>query len=422
MQGASYRKRDFRFICIHWSVFTWRQIAGLIPITSSKGFDFFTYQLNSQQLNSYFMIFSLQHTDTSSRARAGTLLLPHGEVKTPVFMPVGTQGAVKGLASRDLADIGSEIILGNTYHLFLRPGCEIIKKANGLHRFIGWERPILTDSGGYQVYSLADLRKINDTEVVFKSHVDGTEFSFTPQKVVEIQEGLDVDIMMQLDECPPADASKDKISTAVKRSLLWAELSKQAWTSPSSHLFGIVQGGLHEDLRQQSAEGLISFDLPGYALGGFSVGEDMQDSYPVIEKTAALLPMQKPRYLMGVGFPEDIVRAIGFGIDMFDCVLPTRCARTGLCFFSQGRLRIKNTVHKDDMSPVDPACGCYTCRNFSRAYLRHLFIANEITAIILMTIHNLYFYIDLTRQAREAILQNRFKAFSENFLKKLMYL
>lgn len=367
------------------------------------------------------MNFQLEKRDLQTKARAGKLSLPHGEVATPVFMPVGTQGAVKAMTSRELENVGAQIILGNTYHLFLRPGCDVIKKAKGLNGFIGWQGPILTDSGGYQVYSLADLRKLTDDGVVFKSHIDGSTFNFTPEKVIEIQEEFGVDIMMQLDECPPAQAGKDRIEEAVDRSIHWAKRSFEAWTQKSSALFGIVQGGLHTDLRQKSAEKLIEIDLPGYALGGFSVGEAMQDAYPVIAQTSDILPQDKPRYLMGVGFPEDIVKAVGFGVDMFDCVLPTRCARTGMCFYTEGRLRIKNTCNKDDMGPIDPACGCYTCRNFSRSYLRHLFMANEITAIVLMTIHNIHYYLDLCRQMRQAIMKNEFQKFYDNFFQALKY-
>lgn len=368
------------------------------------------------------MQFILEHKDAETKARAGKLSLAHGNVQTPVFMPVGTQGAVKGMTPRELQDLNTEIILGNTYHLFLRPGSDIIRKAGGLHRFIGWDRPILTDSGGYQVYSLADLRKLTDDGVAFRSHVDGSAFTFTPENVIEIQESFGVDIMMQLDECPPSGAAKTKIAEAVNRSILWAKRSADKWSCRDTGLFAIVQGGLHPDLRQKSAEALIDIGLPGYALGGFSVGEEMANACPVIDHTANLLPEDKPRYLMGVGFPEDIVRAVGFGIDMFDCVLPTRCARTGMCFYPRGRLRIKNATYRDDTAPIDPACTCYTCRNFSRAYLRHLFMANEITAVVLMTIHNLHFYLDLCRRMREAILNNRFDAFHQNFFANLIHL
>ncbi len=367
------------------------------------------------------MNFTVNQHDQHTKARAGRLVLSHGEVKTPVFMPVGTQGAVKAMTSRELEDAGVQIILGNTYHLFLRPGPETINRAQGLHRFMGWQRPILTDSGGYQVYSLAVLRNLTDEGVVFRSHIDGTTFKFTPESVVNIQEAFGVDIMMQLDECPPAHADRQGIETAVERSLLWARRSADAWSQNSSALFGIVQGGLHGDLRQKSVEGLVAIDLPGYALGGFSVGEKMEEAYPVIESSAEMLPEDKPRYLMGIGFPEDIVRAVGFGIDMFDCVLPTRCARTGMCFFSEGRLRIKNARYRDDMQPVDPVCTCYTCHNFSRSYLRHLFMANEITAVVLMTIHNIFYYQDLCRQIREAIVKKQYRMFSENFFKALKY-
>lgn len=363
------------------------------------------------------MRFSLDHTDGA--ARAATLELPHGTVTTPAFMPVGTQGTVKSMTSGLLEDIGAQIILANTYHLFLRPGADIIGRAGGLHRFSAWPRPILTDSGGYQVYSLAKLRTLNDGGVTFQSHIDGATVHFTPEKVVAFQELLGVDIMMQLDECPPATAGRGHIESAVQRSLLWAERSRQAWSRKDCSLFGIVQGGLHEDLRRASAAGLTALDLPGYALGGFSVGEDMQLSYPVIASSAALLPPDKPRYLMGIGFPENIVRAVGFGLDMFDCVLPTRCARNGLCFLSGGRLRIKNACYRDDMRPIDPRCECYACRTVSRAYLRHLFLAGEISACVLMTIHNLQYYLELCRGMRAAIMAGSFRKFQDDFFSSL---
>ena len=363
------------------------------------------------------MRFTVEHCDANSGARAGMLSLPHGDVPTPVFMPVGTQGTVKAMTMRDIEDTDASIILNNTYHLFLRPGLDLLKKAGGLHSFIGWQRPILTDSGGFQVYSLADLRKLTDEGVTFKSHIDGSLFTFTPESVVKLQQGFGVDIMMQLDECPPATADKERISRAVSRSLLWAERSRDVWSSPQSSLFGIVQGGLHADLRLQSAEVLIGLDLPGYALGGFSVGEKMTDAYPVIEQTARALPQEKPRYLMGVGTPEDIVKAVGYGVDMFDCVLPTRCARNGLCFCSHGKLRIKNARYKDDFTPLDAACSCYACRTFTRSYIRHLYMANEITALILMTIHNVTYYLDLCRRLRQAILQDDYKRFYEDFFR-----
>lgn len=363
------------------------------------------------------MRFTIDHFEKNSQARAGMLQLPHGEVPTPVFMPVGTQGTVKAMTAQAMEEADARIILANTYHLFLRPGLDLIKKAGGLHRFSNWSRPILTDSGGFQVYSLADLRKLTDEGVTFKSHIDGTAFTFTPESVVALQEGFGVDIMMQLDECPPATADKGLISRAMHRSLLWAGRSRDAWSSEDSALFGIVQGGLHEDLRLESAEGLIDLDLPGYALGGFSVGEKMTDAYPVMRATAEVLPREKPRYLMGVGTPEDIVRAVGYGIDMFDCVLPTRCARNGLLFCSHGKLRIKNARYRDDFTPLDAACSCYACRNFSRAYIRHLYMAHEITALILMTMHNIAYYLELCGKLRQAILQDRYRDFCSDFLK-----
>jgi queuine tRNA-ribosyltransferase len=370
----------------------------LFPLVFSAGFI-----TMGQLFIGRIMRFTVEHADAHSKARAGMLSLPHGDVPTPVFMPVGTQGTVKAMTMRDMLDAEAPIILNNTYHLFLRPGLELLEKAGGLHRFIGWQRPILTDSGGFQVYSLADLRKLTDQGVTFKSHIDGSVFTFTPESVVKLQEGFGVDIMMQLDECPPATAGKELISSAVSRSLLWAERSRDAWTSGQSALFGIVQGGLHADLRLQSAEGLIG------------LGEDMTDAFPVIEQTAQALPRHKPRYLMGVGTPEDIVRAVGYGVDMFDCVLPTRCARNGLCFCSHGKLRIKNACYKDDFTPLDPSCSCYACRSFTRSYIRHLYMAGEITALILMTMHNIAYYLDLCRRLRQAILQDGYQRFCDEF-------
>ena len=362
------------------------------------------------------MRFVVEHTIPTGQARTGRLFLQHGEVLTPVFMPVGTQGTVKTLTMRDIEEAGAQMILCNTYHLFLRPGYDCIAAAGGLHRFIGWHRPILTDSGGYQIFSLAALRSVTDEAAVFQSHLDGATITFTPEKVIAIQEGFGVDIMMQLDECPAAHAPKSVVAEAVQRSLLWARRSISSWSRTETALFGIVQGGLHKDLREHSARSLAELKLPGYALGGFSVGETMEQAFPVIEQTAALLPPDKPRYLMGVGFPEDIVTAVGLGIDMFDCVLPTRCARNGMCFTTQGRLKLRNACYKNDQRPLDPSCSCYTCQTYSRAYLRHLFMADEITALSLMTLHNVSFYISLCRRIREAILANQFSQFAKTFL------
>ncbi len=370
------------------------------------------------------MHFTIDHTDMNTNARAGQLSLAHGVVQTPVFMPVGTQGTVKGLTPYQLEELGAEIMLSNTYHLFLRPGIDIISKAGGLNNLIGWQRPILTDSGGYQVYSLSHLRKITDDDVTFQSHIDGTTVTFSPEKVIEIQEAFGVDIMMQLDECPPADADKKQVDTAVLRSILWAKKSLDKMNrkaQSSSALFGIVQGGLYEEFRQKSAEGLSALNMAGYALGGFAVGEETNLTLPVIKQTAEMLPFDKPRYLMGTGFPEDIVRAVGYGIDMFDCILPTRCAQTGLCFYPKGRLRIKKACHKEDLRPIDDTCTCYTCQNFSRAFLRHMFISNEITATILMTLHNIHYYLDLCRQMRQAICQDKFPQFCDTFFTTQKY-
>jgi queuine tRNA-ribosyltransferase len=344
------------------------------------------------------------------------LTTPHGAVNTPAFMAVGTQGAVKAVTHRDLDDLGAEIILANTYHLYLRPGAERIGAFGGLHAFIGWTKPILTDSGGYQVFSLAARRKIHEEGATFRSHLDGSEHLLTPESAVDIQGQLGSDVSMVLDECLEHPASHDRASESLERTLRWARRARarflelrvagapHQFTNQGQAQFGIVQGGTFPDLRRRSVEGTIEIGFDAYAIGGLSVGEPIPMMYDVTEETAPLLPADRPRYLMGVGTPRDLVECVALGIDMFDCVMPTRNARNGQLFTSTGRLNIKNAEYADDRRPIDERCGCYTCRNFSRAYLRHLFQAGEMTAGTLNTLHNLYFYLDTMRRIREAIV------------------
>lgn len=337
-------------------------------------------------------------------------------------MPVGTQGTVKTAAPRDLREAGTEIILGNAYHLYLRPGHALIRQAGGLHQFMGWDRAILTDSGGYQVLSLADLSKVTDEGVTFQSHLDGSHHLFTPEKVVEIQVALGADIMMCFDEPLPYPASREEASRAARRTADWAERCHQAWKegppgpNPDPALFGIVQGSTYPDLRKENVRRLVETDFPGYAVGGLAVGEPESATWEIVEACAQELPEEKPRYLMGVGYPEDLVEAVGRGMDMFDCVLPTRNARTGTAFTSQGKVVVKNAAYASDFTPLDPECPCYACRQFSRAYLRHLFNAGEILAPRLLTLHNLRFYLGLMGRMREAIQQGGWEAFKQGFL------
>ena len=368
-------------------------------------------------------MFTLTHTDGG--ARRGILKTAHGEIETPVFMPVGTQGAVKALTSQHLEDIGAGIILGNTYHLMLRPGDELIARRGGLHKFIGWQRPILTDSGGYQVFSLAERRKLSEEGVEFRSHLDGSAHLLTPERAVEIQINLGSDIAMVLDECPALPSTAEIIDQSLQLTARWARRSREAFlkrkvSAPSAALgsaaqFGIVQGGTFPDLRAKSAELTVSIGFEGYAIGGLSVGEPNETMYQVVEATAPRLPADQPRYLMGVGTPIDLVECVARGIDMFDCVLPTRNARNGQLFTSEGPLNIKNAQFSEDDGPADPACSCYTCRNFSRAYLSHLFRAGEMTGGTLNTLHNLSFYLDTMRRIREAIAFGRFEDFRQGF-------
>jgi len=367
-------------------------------------------------------MFKLQKTDKKSKARAGILTTPHGDILTPVFMPVGTQGTVKTVSPRELKEVGVQIILGNTYHLYLRPGDQLISAAGGLHSFAGWPFPILTDSGGYQVFSLADLRKITDEGVVFQSHIDGSYHTFTPESVIDIQRNLGSDVMMVLDECSPYPCSYEDALRANERTIVWAKRSlerfKQADPKFGGYqaIFGIVQGSTYDSIRKSSTEQLVEMGFDGYGIGGLAVGEPKTAMLETVDLCTDLLPEDHPRYLMGVGKPEDIVESIALGVDMFDCVIPTRNARNGTVYTWKGKLVIKNQSFQSDFSPIDEKCGCYACQNFSRAYIRHLFQAEEILALRLATIHNLYFYMELVREAREAIIQDRFQSWKENFL------
>ncbi len=359
--------------------------------------------------------FSLEESDRRSRARAGLMHTLHGDIPTPVFAPVGTQATVKTLSPDELLDLGASLILANTYHLYLRPGADVIARLGGLHAFMGWSGPILTDSGGFQVFSLESLRKVSDDGVVFRSHIDGSEHSFSPEKAVAIQEQLGADIIMALDECPdPLDYAYNK--AALQRTHSWAERCLQAHTRGDQALFGILQGGIFPDLRRESARFLTSLGFPGYALGGLSVGEPKEQTWEMVDVTVPLLPVDRPRYLMGVGSPEDLFEGVERGIDIFDSVLPTRLARNGAVFTSRGRINMRKAEFAEDAAPIQEGCSCYTCRHFSRAYLRHLFKAGEILGLRLNSIHNLHFLLDLMRRIRSAILNDDFAALKETFL------
>jgi queuine tRNA-ribosyltransferase len=353
--------------------------------------------------------FHLLHTDGA--ARRGRLHTPHGVVETPIFMPVGTQATVKGLTPQQLVEAGASMVLANTYHLTLRPGDDLIAEIGGLHRFMCWQGPILTDSGGFQIYSLAPMRKITDHAAVFRSHIDGALLELTPERAVAIQENLGADVAMCLDECPPADTPIEELRVAVQRTIHWAERCRTAHRRPDQALFAIVQGGTHLALRAECATALADMDFPGYALGGFSVGETMEQMVATLEPTVALLPANKPRYLMGVGRPQDILAAVACGVDMFDCVMPTRSGRNALAFTDQGALRMRNACHKRDPLPLESDCSCYTCRHFSRAYLHHLFLTDEMLGPTLLSLHNVAFYCRLMARIRQAVEDNRLKEF-----------
>ena len=382
-----------------------------------------------------FSRFILHGTDGA--ARRGEFHTPHGVVQTPAFMPVGTQGTVKATLHRDLTEAGAEIILGNTYHLFLRPGDELIARRGGLHQFIGWNGPILTDSGGFQIFSLAERRVIREEGAEFQSHLDGSRHVLTPERAVDIQARLGSDIAMVLDECLSYPASREDAAQSMQRSVRWARRCRARFTellahrsrgegsddggvqisNPGQAQFGIVQGGVFQDLRDESSDHTVAIGFEGYAIGGLSVGEPIDVMYSVTGQTARRLPEDRPRYLMGAGTPEDLVECVARGVDMFDCVMPTRNARNGQLFTSEGRINIKNARYAEDDRPLDPACGCYTCRHHSRAYLRHLYLAGEMTAGALNTLHNLTFYLDTMRRIREAISLRTFETFRQGFLR-----
>ncbi len=363
------------------------------------------------------MKFSITHKDKSTRARTGIIETSRGNIETPVFMPVGTQGTVKALSPEDLLDADAEIILSNTYHLYLRPGHETVAKMGGLHSFMNWQRPILTDSGGYQVYSLAKLRKITEEGVTFQSHIDGSKHFIGPEESIAIQKALGSDIVMAFDECAPFPAEYDYVLNSVRLTSKWAQRCIEQDLDKKQSLFGIVQGGMYSDLREMSAKDLVKMDFSGYALGGLSVGEDSGTRKRVISETIPFLPEEKPIYLMGVGKPEDILEAVILGVDMFDCVMPTRNARNGSLFTDRGRLVIKNAAYREDESPIDENCGCYTCSNYSRAYLRHLFIANELLAYRLNSIHNIKYYIQFMKKIKNAVKENKLLEFKKEFYK-----
>ena len=361
--------------------------------------------------------FELLTQDNQTQARAGLLHTPHGDIPTPVFAPVGTQATVKTLTPTDLHNLGATLILANTYHLYLRPGPDLIADFGGLHQFMQWDGPILTDSGGFQVFSLEGLREIDEDGVTFRSHLDGSKHRFTPEQVIAIQEKIGADIIMAFDECPPPDDYDYNIE-ALDRTHRWAERCRQAQQRSDQALYGIVQGGVFADLRAKSAEYLTSLDFPGYAIGGLSVGETKAEMHAMLDVLHPILPAHKPRYLMGVGSPEDLFECVARGVDQFDCVLPTRIARNGAVFTPNGRVNLRNARFAADKNPIDPDCTCYTCRTFSLAYLRHLIIAKETLALRLTTIHNLHFMLDTMRRIRQSILNGNFAAYKNEFLQK----
>lgn len=359
--------------------------------------------------------FELLKKDSETGARLGAIHTPHGVVDTPCFMPVATQATVKGMTPAELEDMGFGMLIVNAYHIYLRPGVEVVSAHGGLHGFMNWEKPIATDSGGFQVLSLAKKSKIREDGIVFQSHLDGSTHEFTPAKSIEIQKSLGSDIIMCLDECPPYPSTHEYMSSSIERTTRWAGMCKEAWGGYDGGLFGIVQGGVFADLREKSAEGLRELDFDGYALGGLGIGESSEDMYGTVGRTTPLLPEQKPRYLMGVGTPLDILESVARGVDLFDCVMPTRNARNGTLFTNCGKVVIKNSQYAADVGPLDPECDCYTCRTFSLAYLRHLYQAGEILALRLLTLHNLYFYSRLMKEIRESIVSGGFHALFERF-------
>ncbi|RJP94262.1 MAG: tRNA guanosine(34) transglycosylase Tgt [Desulfobacteraceae bacterium] len=365
--------------------------------------------------------FEIHKTSSQCRARAGTLTTPRGDIETPIFMPVGTAGTVKGVTPENLKDCGAQIILGNTYHLYLRPGMDVINRFSGLHGFMNWDRPILTDSGGFQIFSLAKISKTTEKGFDFQSHIDGTRHVITPEDAVDIQTTLDADIIMCLDSCIPYPADEETARKALELTTRWAVRCRDQWvraTDKKNALFGIVQGGMFPHLRRQSAEELMALDFPGYALGGLSVGEPKNLMMEIADTSLPLLPEEKPKYIMGVGTPEDLVELVSLGADMFDCVMPTRNARNGQLFTSRGKINISNAAFKQDTRPADPECGCYTCRHYSGAYLHHLYRSRELLSYQLNTIHNLHYYLHLMRTMRTAIIEDTFSDFKAQFYRK----
>lgn len=363
--------------------------------------------------------YELIKEDKHTGARLGKIHTNHGVINTPIFMPVGTQATVKSMTSEDLKEMDANIILGNTYHLYLRPGQEIMEKAGGLHKFMNWDRPILTDSGGFQVFSLNDLRKITEEGVEFCSHLDGSRHFMSPEKSIDMQNTIGADIIMCFDECAPADADYEYTKKSMEMTTRWAKRCKDAHKRPDDQaLFGIVQGGMYEDLRAESVRGLTEIDFPGYSIGGLSVGESKDTMYRILDATVPLLPKDKPRYLMGVGSVDALLEGVIRGVDMFDCVLQTRIARNGTAMTSQGKVVVRNATYKEDFTPLDPECDCFVCRNYTRAYLRHLVKCNEILGARLLTYHNLYFTLMLMEKVRNAIMEDSLLAFKESFFQK----
>lgn len=365
-------------------------------------------------------MFQLIKKDAKTNARRGVIRTAHGDIQSPFFMPVGTNASVKTLSSEDLLEIHSQIVLSNTYHLFLRPGLEVIQAAGGLHKFMNWKLPLLTDSGGYQVFSLAKLRKITDEGVWFQSHVDGSSQFFTPEKVIEIEQILGSDIIMPLDECAPYPCERKEAETSVKRTTLWAERSRKHFLASrmqeKQHLFGIVQGATYKDLRERSAREITDIGFDGYAVGGVSVGEPVEVMFETLDWVIPLLPQDRPRYFMGIGLPDQIVRAVGEGVDMFDTCIPTRYGRNGSAFTAHGRIVVRNAVHMKDFGPLDETCACRVCRDYTRSYIRHLVNVNEILGLRLISYHNVYFYVNLMAQIRQAIQEDRYQDFQKEFL------
>ncbi|MGI6203913.1 MAG: tRNA guanosine(34) transglycosylase Tgt [Anaerovoracaceae bacterium] len=363
--------------------------------------------------------YELLHKDNNTKARRGRLTTPHGTVETPVFMPVGTQATVKAMRPEQVAELGAQIILSNTYHLYLRPGSDVIREAGGLHKFMNWNGPILTDSGGFQVFSLADLRDISEEGVKFRSYIDGSKHFFTPEKSMQVQEDLGSDIIMAFDECAPYPSEYEYVKQSVELTTRWLKRCKEAHVNTEKQsLFGIMQGGMYKDLRRKSAEDIVALDLPGYAIGGLSVGEPKELMLDILDDCVDFLPADRPRYLMGVGTPDYLFEGVERGIDMFDCVLPTRIARNGTALTSCGPVNIKNAKFERDFTPLDHECGCYTCTHYSRAYLRHVFKSNEIISSMLLSNHNLYFLVKTMERIRKAIEKDRFMEYKEEFYRK----